>query len=226
MLRYWGNIGKYYTASKASGFTIEECYSWLVEALSYALKMRKWRDPNHPLSKDPNAPDKVINRCIYSRRQYYYYLANCDKRRANYASLSLDDTENVPSDHNEYLVDDSPAQDDFHLNISTLSASLYRDNRWFDGLLLNLLEDDSFYTYSKVRDRWELNTQALCTNLKQLSYEEFEAIFKTMSLDTEEESIRKKYDEIEGLRNSKLKALVNKTLGGWRTDEKLKVSLC
>lgn len=88
--RYWGNIGKYYNQSKAS-FTIEDCYSWLCDAILYALRKRKWLEPGNKMYDDPAGPDKIVNRCIFSTRHIHYQLSNMDKRKINYNSSSLEE---------------------------------------------------------------------------------------------------------------------------------------
>lgn len=226
MLRYWGNIGKYYTSSKSSGFTVDECYSWLCEAILYSLKMRRWRDPNNPLSEDKNAPDKVINRCIASRRQYYYYLANTNKKRINYCTLSLDDESVIQNDHNEYTMDMSYLDTNLHLNISTLSYCLYRNNKWFESFLLSFLEMNDFSKYSGKDKRWGINKTALYSSLSTLSYDKFKDIFKLISLDINEQSIEDKYNELISLTPNKLKALLNKTLESLKNNKDLRELQC
>lgn len=87
--KYWPAIGKYYTKSKKS-VDIEECYDWLIHALTYALKNRKWRDPSSAMYHDKNGPDKVVNRCIASTRNIFYQASNTAKRRVNYQSDSIE----------------------------------------------------------------------------------------------------------------------------------------
>lgn len=89
VIKYWSAIGKYYSDSKNS-VNIEECYDWLIHALMYALRNRKWRDPDSAISKDINGPDKIVNRCIASTRQIFYQASNTSKRRANYQADSIE----------------------------------------------------------------------------------------------------------------------------------------
>lgn len=89
MCRYWHAIGKYYFESRNS-VDIEDCYEWLIHALTYALKNRKWTDPKNKLFNDPAGPDKVINRCIASTRQIFYQASNTAKRRVNFQCDSID----------------------------------------------------------------------------------------------------------------------------------------
>ena len=90
MLRYWYNIYKYYKTSRSSRLDLEDFVDWLAESIMRAFKYRAWTIPGNKLYGDPNGPDKVINRCIFSTRNKYYQYYNMDKRKANYISTSLD----------------------------------------------------------------------------------------------------------------------------------------
>lgn len=98
ILRYWGNIGKYYKTSMNS-FDIEDCYEWLISAINYALDKRKWLEEGNKLFNDPQGPDKVINRCIFSERQIHYQASNTDKRRVNFTTASIDKQKEKFRDH-------------------------------------------------------------------------------------------------------------------------------
>ena len=106
VLKKWGYIGKHYINSKSSGFSIEQCYDMVLDAVMYILKMRKWLDPNNKLYGDKNAPDKCLNRCIFSARQRDYYLSNRDKRKYNYGNVSLEYIVDNVGDHTDVLGDD------------------------------------------------------------------------------------------------------------------------
>lgn len=90
MLRYWKNVYKLYKTSRSSRLEISDFTSWLAESFFVAFKYRKWTDPNNKLYNDPQGPDKVINRCIYSTRMRYYQYYNMDKRKINYITDSID----------------------------------------------------------------------------------------------------------------------------------------
>lgn len=92
MLRYWYKIYDFYNESKSAKLELEEFASWVSESLDVGLKYRRWRDQSNPLSKDPNAPDKVFNRCFFSTRKRWYTYFNKDKRKLNYTpSNSIED---------------------------------------------------------------------------------------------------------------------------------------
>lgn len=228
MLRYWGNIGKYYNSSKSSGFTIDECYSWLVEAIEYALKARKWRDLNSPLSKDKNAPDKVINRCIYSRRQYYYYLSNLDKRKSNFNSFSLDSISNdneIDESHNYLLSDLSYSFSNKGYDINTISCNMLHQNRWFESFMLSLLYLKDMGRYSPKNKVWGFNLTEIYREISSIKYEDFNCILKNIDNNIEDTSINSKYKEIKSLKETSLKSLISKTLKTLKNDEDLK-NLC
>lgn len=104
MCRYWYNIGKYYNQSRNS-VSIEECYDWLVHAITYALKHRKWLDPQSSMYNDPAGPDKVINRCIASTRQIFYQASNTDKRKVNFQLESIEKHEDTYGENMRSRID-------------------------------------------------------------------------------------------------------------------------
>ena len=226
MLRYWGNIGKYYTSSKASGFSIEDCYNWLIEALMYSLKQRKWRDPNSSMYGDKNGPDKIINRCIFSRRQYYYYLSNTSTRKANYCTLSVDNEETIEQDHNSYLIDHSYLNNKLSLDISTISYSLYRDNNWLESFLLSYLLLNDFSTYVKAKDEWKLDKTSLIANIKNLSYDDFKYFVNNISENISEDKIKENYRELKEIKENKVRYVIDKALNNLRENKDLKELLC
>ena len=228
MLRYWGNIGKYYTSSKSSGFTIDECYSWLIEAITYALKMRKWRNPHSPLSKDKNAPDKVINRCIYSRRKYYYYLSNLNKRKANFNSISIDSTSNdneIDDSHNFLLLDLSYSFNSNVYDINTISCNMLHQNKWFESFMLSFLYLKDMGKYSPKKRVWGFSLAEIYKEITSISYKEFDRILRIIDNDIEDVSINSKYNELKSLKETSLKYLISKTLNNLKNNEDLK-SLC
>lgn len=90
MCRYWNNVYMYNETSQGLQLEPSDFTSWLAEALDTAFKYRKWTEPTNKLYRDPNGPDKVINRCIYSTRMKHYQYSNMDKRRVNYQVDSIE----------------------------------------------------------------------------------------------------------------------------------------
>ena len=226
MLRYWGNIGKFYIQSKSSGFTIEDCYSWLVEAIRIGLKYRRWKDPDNPLSKDPNAPDKVINRCLFSIRRYHYYLSNRDKRKINHTTLSLDQyiTDEHPEDHNTLL----KSNEDFYASTKEDLDSYFLIKHYFDchkyleGFTLNLLCTSSCIYKSKV------NFSRLASSVLLYNENDIETLsvkYNIVNL-KDKDSLKQTVLSLSNLSNGKRINVMKKTFQNLSEDETLRRHLC
>lgn len=151
VLKKWGYIGKHYINSKASGFSIEQCYDMVLDAIMYILKMRKWLDPNNKLYGDKNAPDKCLNRCIFSARQRDYYLSNRDKRKYNYGGISLEAITDNVGDHTEVLCDDVLDQDNqdymfVNVTLKNIINHMVSKNKILEALVLDNIANDDCYT--------------------------------------------------------------------------------
>lgn len=120
--RYWGAISKYYSSSYKS-VDVQTCYEWLVQAILWAVQHKKWLEPGNKLQKDPNGPDKVINRCIASVRLGFFQSSNTHKRRQNFGLDSLEGIEE--SDTKTGLI---PAFESEDLDEGTLSIRQLVDN--------------------------------------------------------------------------------------------------
>ncbi len=90
MCRYWNLIAKYHFRS-SNVASPEDCYEWLVDSVYGCLKATSWEREGSSIHKDPNGPDKVINRCMKCARLTYYQFINRKKRKDNFGILSLDE---------------------------------------------------------------------------------------------------------------------------------------
>lgn len=156
LLKKWGYIGRHYVNSKASGFTIEQCYDMVCDAVLYVLNHHKWTDPENKLYGDKSAPDKCLNRCIYSVRQREYYLSNLDNRRTNFGGVSLDFIIEETGDHNEVLSDvpeDFSSDDSFSSNlvVKEIITKMFNTDKIIEALILdNIVNDDCFMERKNV----------------------------------------------------------------------------
>jgi hypothetical protein len=225
ILRYWGNIGKYYSASKSSGFSIEDCYEWLIEALLYALEKRKWRDPTNKLYNDKCGPDKVVNRCIYSVRQLHYYLANRDKRSLNYGQVSLDDLVEQVGDHVSFLdssnnnYEDNISDDlDFYLVLK----KYFDNNKNLEGLILYTIYNNTPFTQTKNKYTFKLSS--LVTMLTDYN----EITLKNISekYDISENTLSPIIEDLKSLDKEKIKKIAKSVLSSLAKDSIIKEYLC
>lgn len=177
LLKKWPYIIKHYSASKASGFSVEECYDMVVHGIQYALANRKWKDPSNKLFNDKCAPDKVINRCIASSRDIAYYNCNTQKRKANYGKTSIDMIEENVKDCNTIISDDYAAVDEASKNVSTesLIQAFIKKGKVLEALVLNdIIAGDCFKTVSKTATMiYEEETQ---------KYKKYSQVFKLSKL--------------------------------------------
>lgn len=90
MVRYWFKVYDFSRNSEFTRLELEDYASWVSEALAIGLKYRRWRDPSHPLSKDPDAPDKVFNRALFSTRKRWFMYLNKNKRKINFVADSIE----------------------------------------------------------------------------------------------------------------------------------------
>lgn len=114
MLRYWYKIFEWIRNSSSLQLDPCEFVSWLSDSLYVAFYYRMWRYEYEAIVKhgkfegwkydengdripnqyywelDPNAPDKIINRCCASMRGRVYQYHNKDKRRTDIQASSLD----------------------------------------------------------------------------------------------------------------------------------------
>lgn len=239
VLRYWGNIGKHYTSSKASGFSIEECYDMLIDAITYLLEKRKWRDPNNPYYNDKCGPDKMMNRCIYSARQLRFYLSNRDKRKANYGKTSLDGLQEVVGDHCEIL--DSSVLDEYsETNFNEIDFDLFLQgyfdkNKTLYGLILySIYFDDCFANNISTKvnsegEKYKVNTpnfklSRLATNL--LSYDTKEVDIISTKYCIDKDKVVKVLNDLKANPKSKTTRLLKSALIKLSEDLELKEYLC
>lgn len=90
MVKYWYKIYKYKATCKSTRLRDEDYISWLSDALNIAFRYRDWKNPEKDIYGDPKAVDKIINRCCFSIRGYYFQEFNKDKRKINYLTDSVE----------------------------------------------------------------------------------------------------------------------------------------
>lgn len=125
MLRYWYKIFEWQNNSSTLNLELNDFVDWLHDSLYVAFYYRMWRyefeatvkdgifieyklDKNEQripnpyyYVKDPNAPDKIINRCCGSMRGRVFQFHNKDKRKVNTQTYSLD---NMIEDDGDYAL--------------------------------------------------------------------------------------------------------------------------
>lgn len=143
--KYWNKIATLYNSSKPAA-TAEDCYEWLVESILYALKNRKWKDPNNKLYTDPNGPDKVINRVIACRRATFFQQLLADKRRVSITSSSM---EKMQENTNDYLTphEDNVKEHALNMDLIDLVQDVFNKKEYFSAFFLDAILNGDCFTF-------------------------------------------------------------------------------
>lgn len=210
--RYWNNIFQLYSKSHNS-VPLEECYNWLIDAILYTLKHRSWMDPNKTIYRDPNGPDKVLNRCIKSSRLIFYQAANSDNRRINFASLSADQL------FEDYADAPFPITNDLNISLVEDSARLiiedsFKKKDYFTAFMVNCIVYGDVFDLRKVDNgsiKLSFNKKKLLRCMRRLDNNSFVNTFaKQFSVDQKEVQVAAQ--SCVSLPNWKLLNSVNRNL--------------
>lgn len=180
--RYWGLIDKYY-AQSCHSVPVEEVYDWLIRAVLYALKHRKWTDPENKLYNDPAGPDKVINRCMLSSRRIFYQASNYDKRAANYGASSL---EKLSEDCGDALM---PEITTSYENVEDCAENLIKDyfkrGKFFTAFFIDGIANYESFDKKNPRKEYDFNSKKLMRHLNQLDQKYAESFAERFDFDLE-----------------------------------------
>lgn len=137
--RYWPLISKYhYMCSNVA--SMEDCYDWLIDSITYALAHRRWEDPDSSIYNDPNGPDKVINRYMKCARLTFYQFINRKKRRDNFGMLSLDELLNIvdPTSGCDFI-NTSYTSEDARIDLYNYIRQLFDKKDYFLAFMIDLI---------------------------------------------------------------------------------------
>lgn len=228
LLKKWGYIGRHYVDSKASGFSIDNCYDMVVDAICYILNTKSWLDPKKAVYGDPQGPDKCLNMGIWSTRRRYYYLANMDKRKCNFGKWSLDMLQENVGDHSEVLGANFMQDEDseYEINLRFCISNLFKQNRIIEGLVIdNICNDDCFSVKKeknkKVSDVFKMSK--LVNNLYNYDSEMLKKIANRYSVS---ETLLTDFVPVLNGNKSVLSRIVAKTIEKMGADTSLKEALC
>lgn len=251
VLRYWFKIGKYYAQSRASGFSIEDCYDWLNHSLMYALEHHPWRNPDNKLYKDKNGADKTINRCIISTRLINYQHANTDKGKMKAISSSLD---SLMDDNGDCVIktnamecsDSSSLTDDIikdFVSNDKIKEALIIDGICNQDSFREMTEKKTISAYSYID--YDEDGNEVTVEVPEESYKSNSAQFSTKKLVShltnmndnfityfcdnyciEKSRLEEEYCDLKKMGSTKINKLITKTLSSLKNSDYLKGILC
>jgi hypothetical protein len=156
MLNYWGKMENYYYRCKLVT-SPEDIHTWLTIAVMYAINNKPWEDKEGSIYKDPNGPDKVINRIIESKRLTFYQQLNRYKRKINSAITSLD---SLVEDYKDVFM---PSYDDqYNFIYNQLVVQYFEKKDYFMAFMLDAI------LYEDVMTDGQLNKRKLTSHIRNI----------------------------------------------------------
>lgn len=212
LYRYWHLIAKYYYMS-ANCATPEDCYEWLVDSVACCLNLASWENPESSIYKDPNGPDKVINRCMKCARLTFYQFINRKKRRDNFGLLSIDELKELfgngvhePTDYSQEL-----NASEFIINNYVIERFHKKD--YFQSFLISCVLSSNVFDVTKDDSSttfFEVNLRKLVKMMNTLD-EDFLYLFsKTYQLDYAD--VKKAYQYVKAIPVGAMRKKVTQTL--------------
>ena len=212
LYKYWNLISKYYYMS-SNCTTPEECYGWLVDSVSCCVNLASWENPESSIYKDPNGPDKVINRCMKCARLTYYQFINRKKRRDEFGSMSIDELKELYGDEVPEPCDPSQEYDIAELMIRDYIISEFNRKNYFVSFLLFFIVFDNVFDSCAVSGSYresKLNLRKLTKSLNNITDSHLEAFSLTTGLHIDD--VVKAADYIKGIVPSNMKKKIEQTL--------------
>ena len=206
LLRYWFKIFDWMKTSGSLGLRDIDFFDWLHDSLRDAFIYRSWRKlrrkyPKHhngewienpDYVEDENAVDKSINYFCSARRGKEYQAANKDRRRANYQSLSIDQT----FDEDGYSILDreglSTPGKTFD-GVKELVKLFLDKNKFIEALIIDNMAYGDSYKVTKAK-----KTQIIKeTNMETNQEEEVEVSYNTFTYQPNTRKLVKSLTEID-----------------------------
>lgn len=220
VLRYWYKIYEWNSTSKSSKLEIEEFSSWICDALNIAFRYKSWRNPKDKLYHDPNGPDKVINRCLFSIRNYYYQQFNKDKRKLNYTCDSIENQVDGFGDSADAICSGATTESlDSTYTCKDVIQYLINNSKLVEAIVL-----DGICFQDSIKDG-EINRHKLIKHMLGSNCSSYKEYFiKNYVVD--EKQFNEVMDTISKMPNQKANKCVKKTLCLLQQDKEIKELLC
>ena len=172
--RYWSLIGKYYQMCDGL-ITPETCLDWVVDAITYALKHKRWLDEDSSIFNDPNGPDKVINRWMKCNRANLYQYTNRKKRKDSFGVRSLEDIVEKVNDNTYDLEDKELSLDPANLDIQNYISTVFHKKEYFLAFMVDMIMTRNVFRYSEEQKAFNFDKKKLARQLckfddKYISY--------------------------------------------------------
>jgi hypothetical protein len=212
VLRYWFKAKEFAQASEFARLELDDFVSWVAESLMIGFKYRRWRDPLHPLSKDPNGPDKVFNRALFSTRKRWLTYLNKGKRRLNFTVESIEEQIEIYGKNAQCLTDHYTEPEVQTISQAIVQSYVNRGNIVSAIIIDSIAHQDMCVVYPehKRSSPYVFSQRALSKHLKELS-KSYINYFKS-TYEVENEKILEISSYLSRSDGRKLREHINKTI--------------
>lgn len=224
LYRYWSLISKYYYQSSNCA-TPEECYGWLVDSVYCCVNLAAWENPDSSIYKDPNGPDKVINRCMKCARLTYYQFINRKKRRDDFGLLSVDELKELYGNGAPEPSDPEQEYDVSLLIIKDYIVEEFKKKNYFVSFLIYFILYANVFDVIKVEDTRmsDFNLRKMCRVMNTLSDEQLESFSIEMNLPID--NVKKAYDYVKVIPSGNMRKKVQQALDDLKHSNLIKALL-
>ena len=140
VVKYWNKIESMYYKTKLVT-TPEECHSWLIKGIMYALDKKPWEREDASIYNDPKGPDKVVNRHVESCRLTFYQQLNRYNRKINAAILSLD---SLQDDYKDIFI--PKIHIDGFIEFKDIILKYFNQKDYFTAFMLDIIIHENVFT--------------------------------------------------------------------------------
>lgn len=217
IVRYWSKLDQYYCFSKNST-EAETCLEWLLYAILYGLKARKWKDPSNKLFTDPNGPDKVINRCIRSARQGWFQDSNAAKRKLNFCADSIERLQEKLGESAPLPLYEDSRMHAGCMDIDNLISKAFDSQDYITAFVVNGIVNYDVFSHSKDsagRKYLQFSRRKLIKYFNHMD-ERFCRTF-SQSFFKPVRTVEKAVQDCKSLTKSKLKVAINRCMKNLKT---------
>lgn len=222
LCQYWYLIDIYY--KKDISQNVEDYTAWYIEGVMKALKYRGWLDPKQVVSKDPNGPRKVVERCVHTVIGNNLAYCRRDRRIANSMCVSID---NTISDEGDTFIELDLVHED--LEAGTICNDIIQayidNNKYIDAVILDSI------CYGGEISNGKFSLRGLTKDLSSLnkSYADYFAEkYNSVNYPELTETCKKliNMSKKENKTNFKLKKQINKVLSELKNNKDVMSVLC
>ena len=218
LYNYWSVIPIYY-ASTAACASPEDIYDLLVDAIVYALKHKKWKDPKSKLYGDPNGPDKVIHIAMKSLRLNYLTYSNRHKRAAD-INVNKNSLNSLEEDYGDIIYSNNDFYESPHYSeINDFIVEAFNKKDYFTAFLIDgIINGDTFKVEKDDQGTYTtFVSKKLVKHLKHI--DDNYCMYFAHNFHLNFDQVKEGYSHISELSSTKMYTKIDRTLLNLRTSK-------